>query len=246
MQDSPLSWIIFDAVGTLIQPHPPVAVAYWQVGRRYGSRLSLTEVDRRFREAFGRSEGDLETSETREREFWRRTVGRVFTDVANRDLCFEELFDHFGQPTAWRCFPDAEPTVRELAARGYRLGIASNFDERLRGVLNGLPIGRLLELYAVSSTIGFRKPSPRFFNAVAESVETSPAEILYVGDDPHNDVAAARAAGMAAMQIDRESSESSPVLLRDLRELLDVLPSCPNGSPSNETPPPAPAPGPPW
>ena len=47
-------------------------------------------------------------------------------------------------PQAWRCEPEAGAVLEELAARGYRLGVASNYDRRLRPVVEGLPALRRL------------------------------------------------------------------------------------------------------
>ena len=40
--------VLFDAVGTLIYPDPPVAEAYRSIGRRFGSRLSVEQIAARF------------------------------------------------------------------------------------------------------------------------------------------------------------------------------------------------------
>src|SRR5688500_14012254 len=90
--------VVFDAVGTLIYPFPPVAEAYHLAGWSNGSKLPVTQMWRRFRAAFAKSQlgngegrgegapqnGDLRrapTSEAIERERWRLIVGEVFTDV---------------------------------------------------------------------------------------------------------------------------------------------------------------------
>lgn len=220
-----LDWIIFDAVGTLIEPDPPVAAAYARIGRRYGSSLVEAVVQQRFHAAFATTEdrdfaGDLSTSEAREHQRWREIVTLVFDDLDDPDACFRDLFEHFAQPSAWRCYDDVLPTLQALQQAGFRLGIASNFDERLRSVLDGLPICELLELYAVSSTIGFRKPSPKFFETIAQQAGAACERILFVGDDPRNDIEPAIRCGMTALQIDRQASESSPDCLTDLRELV--------------------------
>ena len=217
-------WIIFDAVGTLIEPDPPVATAYARIGRRYGSGLDEAVVKERFHSAFAAVEdrdfaGDLSTSEEREHERWRKIVSLVFDDLEDTEACYRDLFEHFAQPSAWRCYDDVLPTLQDLKQAGFRLGIASNFDERLRSVLNGLPIGGLLELYVVSSTIGFRKPSPKFFEAIAGRAGVACERIVFVGDDRRNDIEPAIASGMTALQIDRQASESSRDCLTDLREI---------------------------
>lgn len=229
-----IRWIVFDAVGTLIRPDPPVAGAYFEAGRRHGSRIAAGEVHRRFHDSFGRfdrrelegadpaSPGALRTSEAHEAERWRTIVSHVFDDVPDRDALFADLFEHFARPAAWRYFDDVETALGELHRRGYRLGVASNFDRRLPLVLRGGPLEPLLEWTLASSQIGYRKPSRHFFAAVQRAAGAPAEAVLYVGDDPQGDVAAARAAGMPALQIDRDGSQSPAGCLSDLRELLEL------------------------
>ena len=58
-----------------------------------------------------------------------------------------------------------------------------------------------IERLVISAEIGWRKPSPHFFAAVARAVTCDVSSILFVGDDRANDYDAAIAAGMRAMLI---------------------------------------------
>src|SRR5207245_9118818 len=122
----------------------------------------------RFIAAFAREEAidyanRLRTSETREIERWRRIVGQVLDDVTDSDSCFRELFEHFSRPESWRCDPDAAATINILARHGYALGMASNYDQRLRSVVAGLTALRPLQHLVISSAVGWRKPATQFF-----------------------------------------------------------------------------------
>ena len=174
-------WVVFDAVGTLITPDPPVAEAYFQAGRAQGSRQTRDAVAARFREAFGGPlratppAGVHSTDEATERAFWRAVVAAVFDDLtgAAAERCFDALFDHFARPTAWRVYADVAPTLAALAALGLPVAVASNFDARLHGVFAGHRelegIGRRF----VSSELGWRKPDGRFFTAVCDRLHSS-------------------------------------------------------------------------
>jgi putative hydrolase of the HAD superfamily len=199
--------VFFDAVGTLIHPDPSAAEAYHAVGRRFGSQLSCAEVRRRFRAAFQAEEkrdavAGLRTSEERELTRWRSIVPAVLDDVDDPDGCFAELYDHFARPCAWRIEPGTAETLDELARRGYQLGMASNYDRRLRTVVTGLaalaPVNRLI----ISSEVGWRKPAAPFFAAMCASVGLAPAQVVLVGDDMGNDYDGARAAGLRAILFD--------------------------------------------
>jgi putative hydrolase of the HAD superfamily len=198
--------VFFDAVGTLIYPNPPAVEVYLAVARRLGSSLSLSTISSRFAAAFRRQEEfdharRLRTDETREHSRWRAIVGEVLDDVSDPERCFQELYTHFATPGAWLCSPGAAEILNSLAGRGYVLGIASNFDHRLRGVAMGLSPLRPVRHLVISSEVGWRKPAPEFFDAVCRSVGMWPEEVLYVGDDQTNDVEGAKAVGMPAVLV---------------------------------------------
>lgn len=234
-----IRWIALDAVGTLIRPEPSAAAAYHRVGAAFGSRLDLPEVTRRFREAFVRTESDWlpdcgcrqadqlhHTCERRESLRWRAIVETVFDDVDSKDGPFCELFEHFGRPSAWRCFPDVRPALDRLQQAGLGLAIASNFDARLHSVVDGLPDLKAVQLRIVSSQIGYRKPSQSFFRGLMEAAGCRFDQLVFVGDHPQNDVVAAGALGIAALHIDRTriGGDNNPLdALRPISSLTEIV-----------------------
>lgn len=217
---------LFDAVGTLIYPCPSVARAYGEAGRRQGSSLSDEEIGERFRLAFrGQEAADLgqfgsATDESRERERWRVIVAEVFDDLPDTSALFTELWAHFAEPGHWCLFDDVAESWRRLAAKGVSLGIASNFDARLRNVCAGLaPLDHCDWLF-VSSQVGVRKPSSAFFREVERRIGFEPHELALVGDDWESDYLAAKAAGWHAVYLARNSQP--PVGARSIRSLREL------------------------
>jgi putative hydrolase of the HAD superfamily len=212
--------ILFDAVGTLIYPDPPVAEIYHRAGRKLGSKWTREEIAQRFRAAIKKHPQGYSTNEEFERERWERIVYDVIDDVADpQRLLLHELWEHFGSPGSWRLYKDVTPVWWELARRGYVLGIASNFDSRLRTICRGLaPLVECPHIF-VSSEIGFPKPEPRFYRAVEEQLELPAEQILLVGDDYDADIAGPRAAGWQTMWLRREDVESSPEWIHSLGEI---------------------------
>jgi putative hydrolase of the HAD superfamily len=220
--------ILFDAVGTLIHPDPSAAQVYAEVGRRHGSRHDIADIRQRFAAAFGREEAldlvnGLRTTEEREVRRWRRIVLEVLDDAADPDACFAELYRHFSLPEGWRCEVEVTTVLETLNQRGYVLGIASNYDHRLRSVVAGLPALRPLRHLIISSEVGWRKPAPEFFAAAAARLGLPVADILIVGDDPVNDYDGARAAGLQAVLLDPEGEEQAAIRIACLTDLLDLL-----------------------
>lgn len=231
-------WVIFDAVGTLIYPEPSVATAYCDIGRRFGSQVEHDDARRRFQRAYRASEGwdadhplhippqdaGLPVGEQVERARWRWIVREVLGDFENSESCFNELFDHFARPDAWRCFSDVEPALDRLSHAGFRLGVASNFDHRLNAVCDGIEELRRLERRVISSEVGHRKPSADFYRALINACAVPPGQIAMVGDDFVNDVEAARASGLQAWHVRRAPALAASPLLEAAEEICAQLP----------------------
>ncbi len=230
--------IFFDAVGTLIHPEPSAAKVYGEIGRRFGSRYSPTMIAARFSTAFRRQEEyDRQhawvTSEQREYQRWIAIVGDVLDDVANPDRVFADLYEHFKKPASWRCEPGLEALAGELRENGIQVGLASNFDGRLHGLVQGLKPLRPFAAadngeaprVVISSEVGFRKPAPEFYQAMCRLVSLDAAQILYVGDDPINDYAGAKATGMQALLFDphKRHADATRERIGKLEDVADYL-----------------------
>ncbi|HEY7429090.1 MAG TPA: HAD-IA family hydrolase [Gemmataceae bacterium] len=196
--------LFFDAVGTLLHPEPSAPAVYVTIGRRFGSRLDEAIIAERFRAAFRRQEeldraNDLRTDEGREVSRWRAIVREVLDDVTDVEACFTELYAHFARADAWRCVPETAAVLETLAARGHVLGIASNFDHRLRGLVEHLPALCKVRHLVISSEIGWRKPAREFFAEMCRQTGSAPEQILFVGDNLVNDYEGARTASLRAV-----------------------------------------------
>ena len=200
--------VLFDAVGTLIYPNPPVAEVYHCEALRLGSKYSVPEIAGRFRAVIKRHHQGGETSEELERERWRRIVYDVIDDVQDsQQLLLTALWKHFGTASSWRLFDDIAPAWKELARCGYLLGIASNFDGRLRTICQGhAPLDECRHIF-VSSEVGFPKPESRFYQGVEERLGLRPEQILLIGDDEAADVTGPIVAGWQAIWLRRDQGE---------------------------------------
>jgi putative hydrolase of the HAD superfamily len=221
--------IVFDAVGTVIYPDPPVGEVYARVGRKYGSTLSEEQVQLRFRDAFQIAyQKAAATSEREEREAWRQIVSRVFVEEYVESL-FEELFDHFGRAESWRCYPDVADTLAELSKRGFELVLASNFDKRLHAICDGHEALGGFSKRFISTEVGMFKSHPEFYERLRQATAFQNHEILMVGDDWENDVRSARHIGMPAVFLDRTQTDAithkdNVPVISSLVCLLELLP----------------------
>jgi putative hydrolase of the HAD superfamily len=219
--------VFFDAVGTLIVPEPPAPVVYAAVARRHGLDLRPEVARDRFRAAF-RVEEEADraagwvTSEGREQARWWRIVTHTLAEVSDPKACFHELFQHFSKPTAWGVNTDAAAVIASLREQGLVLGIASNYDARLRSVVAGhAALAPLRDRLVISAAVGHRKPSRSFFDEVARVAGCEPSAILFVGDDLENDYEGATAAGLQAVLLDPDGRH--PQVARRISALRELV-----------------------
>jgi putative hydrolase of the HAD superfamily len=96
--------------------------------------------------------------------------------------------------------PDIDSLLRRLNARGLRLGIVANQPEAAHRRLARAGIADLFEYHGLSGTTGLRKPDPQAFLAAAAALGLTPSACIMVGDRIDNDIAPAKALGMATIQ----------------------------------------------
>jgi putative hydrolase of the HAD superfamily len=122
----------------------------------------------------------------------------------------DALFAAFSDPAGYRLFDDVRPALEALAARGITLGVVSNFEPWLEDVLALEGVDHLFAAVAISGKLGVAKPDPEIFRVALAEAGADPAATLHVGDQPVNDVAAARAVGITPVLIDRFARHPDP------------------------------------
>jgi putative hydrolase of the HAD superfamily len=200
--------VVFDVVGTLVEPTPSVVEAYRRAAAGHGVLVEPVEIQRRFRAAWRRQEAvdaasapAFATSRDREACRWRAIVDDVFVGVGQAEAIFVDLWRHFGTVEAWGPIDRGRDLVRAALDAGAMVALASNFDERLLSIARVMePLSWVPHVFP-SSEIGWRKPAPEFFRWVERRLGCDPAEALLVGDDPELDLAAARRAGWRAVDV---------------------------------------------
>lgn len=114
---------------------------------------------------------------------------------------------------AQQVFDDARALLASLRYRGFKLALVSNtifpgrlFEHRLRAAgLTGY-----FDAVICSADVGVGKPHPAIYQAALDALGLLPSQALFVGDRLDTDIAGARAAGIAAVRIDRRRDASDP------------------------------------
>ncbi|MGH2956931.1 MAG: HAD family hydrolase [Solirubrobacterales bacterium] len=194
--------VFLDALGTLLELQPP-----WTLLR---ARVPSEISDERLIDAV-KAEMDYYKEHAHE--------GRDPASLAGlRERCAEFLSGQLGveisaedlmRAVRMGAYPDAEPALRSLRERGLRLVVVSNWDCSLGEVLERCGLAQLTDGAVSSAEAGARKPDPAIFDPALELAGCRPAEALHVGDTPEEDLAAARAAGIRGLLIDRHQTGRS-------------------------------------
>lgn len=222
---NPIQAVCFDVGGTLLTPTPSVGEVYARVAARHGSTgLPPARLEQRFAEAWRKRRPFQH-----HREDWQRLVDDVFDGLVPEPpsrTFFEELYREFGFPRAWRVFDDVLPTLETLAAKGMDLAIVSNWDERLRPLLEGLRLDRYFNAVVISCEIGFVKPSPVIFEEALRRLGHPASAVLHVGDALHEDFAGAIGAGLRALHLRRDAT-ARDLQIQSLTEIQTWIESDP-------------------
>lgn len=126
---------------------------------------------------------------------------------------------------SFRLFPDVLPALDLLAERGFRLGALSNSDHDYQEAkLRGLGVReRFAALVCCDDVDGLAKPDPRMFLACCAAMGAAPEECVYVGDREDTDAAAATAAGLRGVWLDRSGGGVDSVC--DLNQFAELVTS---------------------
>jgi HAD superfamily hydrolase (TIGR01509 family) len=116
-----------------------------------------------------------------------------FVDYVD-DRRYTRLFD---------AYPDVAPTLSALRDRGVTVAICSNWDWCLDRHLTHNGLDGLLDVVVCSAIAGVRKPHPAIFELVLDRTGAEPTTTLFVGDNWHDDIAGAQAAGLTPVHIVR-------------------------------------------
>jgi putative hydrolase of the HAD superfamily len=215
--------ILLDAAGTLFYLTKTVGEHYAYVGREVGLNLDPQQLEGAFHAAWKQMPRRPAIDAPRENDdkgWWRELVGRVFDQVApsltefDRDNFFEVAYEHFAEPGVWKLYPEVLDVLQQLRER-FQLAVISNFDGRLRFILQNLGILKYFVHAFISSELGADKPDPEIFRRALKVMHLEANEVLHVGDDPERDWKAAKTAGLLVFQLDRPR-----ISLRDLPSWL--------------------------
>lgn len=129
-------------------------------------------------------------------------------------------------------YPDADPTLKELKHRGFRLGVIANQNLGTKQRLRDWNLLPYFDVVAASAELGVAKPDPVIFQWALRQAGCSAQNAVMVGDRLDNDIAPANRLGMYTVRLLRglgayhkpQSVEEHPdETVLKLAAILDLL-----------------------
>ncbi|KAM9370951.1 haloacid dehalogenase-like hydrolase domain-containing protein 3 [Phaethornis superciliosus] len=200
-----LRLLTWDVKETLLRLRQPPGQSYAAEARAHGVQVQPELLNRAFQEVY-RAQSRLfpnygQGRGLSSRQWWLDVVMQTFRLAGVREdrilkPVAEKLYSDFCSARNWEVLPGARETLGLCCQRGFRMGVVSNFDQRLENILLQCDLRHHFEFVLTSEGVGFAKPDRRIFEQALSLGGVLPEQAAHVGDDYSRDYRAARAVGM--------------------------------------------------
>lgn len=198
--------VLFDVGDTLILGHPKYWL--WSILEAKGiaHQADPKRLPQAIQDAYAHySDHHMRaTDEATALSFWRAFHREIMNGIglgAHADEVADYLKEHWQSPQIWPLTPRTKEVLGELKSLGFKLGVVSNWDWTLPGVLRATGLADFFDYVGVSALEGVAKPDPRFFQIVLSHLQVAPAQAIHVGDS-EDDINGAKAAGVQPILFD--------------------------------------------
>ncbi len=216
-----VSHLVFDFGGCIDAPGIHTRVLFWEAFQD-----SFTELQKpAFQEAYSLADQQMmKTGEAKEltlKDFNRwnaRLIGKELK-LAN------ELANQAGDRVTLRMdryLKDSKVHLEVLATQ-YPLSIISNFTGNLEIILREYGLRELFVTVTESFYEGTAKPDPKIFISAQNKIGIPAEKLLYIGDNPRNDIEPAKSLGWKAILIGNAESALADARIRSIGELKNFL-----------------------
>ena len=205
--------ILFDAGDTLVKLSRPFPVLMKEVLAEHGLTADEDDLAAATWEVFGEAEAaranlpaeEAHASDEASERYWTGLyleVGRRARLPGFGQAHARAVYDVILHEQPFDLVAGARELLQWARAKGYRLGLVSNWGTDLPRLLDRLELTPFFDVIVISAQFGMEKPNPRIFRKAVSDLGLSPSEVLYIGDDYYNDGIGAWAAGLTPLLVD--------------------------------------------
>lgn len=223
--------VAFDAAGTLIRVDWEPGSFALKIAEQLGWNLPAPAADD-FRYRLGSLWNTyVDLNRTRDPElldrFWFELCrgwlesNEITNFGSYRDAFWNGLYGP--DQTVFALYEDSLEVLEELHSLSVPIGIISNWDYSLHRIVDMLGLRSYLQFDLASLEEGPEKPDPHLFNLAADRFGLKTSEILYVGDNPIDDLQGARGAGMSALLVDRTRERVERPYINHLSQAMEMI-----------------------
>jgi len=123
----------------------------------------------------------------------------------------------------WNLYPDTFSALNRAHELGYKNYIFSNHVPELGSLVESLQLGTLIEKTITSGIIGSEKPNKLFFVKALTEISSSFDNCVMVGDNFKADISGAKNAGIKAVLVHSENTETYEYYSNDLLGIFPIL-----------------------
>jgi putative hydrolase of the HAD superfamily len=202
----PLKAVLFD-LGLTLTKTASFPEIYRRILARFGVTASLGDIVR----AQNATEGEFDIAtydESRRKEFWINYNVSLLEKLGieeKRVFLAAQIDELWWECSHVRVYPDVEPTLSHLRARGLKLGLVSNgFKKDLDHILGELGLEKWFDVVVCIESCNCAKPDKEIFLYALNELGIKAGEALFVGDSVVHDYEGASNVGIKPLLIDRE------------------------------------------
>lgn len=187
--------------------------------------IEVTEALGRLPEELRQLRAALQTEE-QENDYYRAMIGPLLKNLGvpyPTDALLMRLLENIHEYHAYySLYPEVLPVLHELQNRGFKLGVAANWEPSLARLLREFEIDSYFAAVVSSLEIGAAKPDPFLFRRALQLLEVGPVDAIHVGPGFEEDVTGAIRAGIRPVWLNRTGIPTGHDVLaiEDLRGLL--------------------------
>lgn len=222
----PLKAVLFD-LGLTLMRTASFPEIYRRILARFGVTASLDAIVRA--QEATESEADTSTyDENRRKDFWTRynvSLLKKLGITENTVFLAEKIDELWWECSHVQVYPDVEPTLSGLRAKGLKLGLVSNgFKKDLKHILGELGLEKWFDAVVCIESCNCAKPNKEIFLYALDKLGVEANEAVFIGDSVEQDYDGAFNVGIRPFLIDREGKHPSHFnKIASLTDLLTIL-----------------------
>lgn len=229
--------VTFDAFNTILKLNASVGTIYASATKNLFPELSANfphvaeKIDKQFPKVYKthyKRYPNFGLGQITSEQFWHGIVRETIRDTGleldstSMNILTSSLYKDFSTRKHWHVFEDVKEILDRCKKANIKVGIVSNFDERLETILTNLDLRNDFDFVTCSYQCGYAKPDLGIFEIVLKKANATAEECIHIGDNLELDFHAPKKLGIHAYVIDRFETFKNDNLCFRLKSLKDL------------------------